>query len=89
VSLGSLILFLGDCSESQVFGLNIIYEEEVGLGSVIAGLSEKTLDILRVHSIIGLNTEVKLLMIDVDSSLEVLISSGSGAPFEVKVDACL
>ena len=56
--LFSLVLLLGDCSESQVFGLNIIYEEEVGLGSVVAGLSEKTLDLLLVNRVIGLNTQV-------------------------------
>lgn len=84
-----LVLLLGDCSESKVFGLNIIYEEEIGLGSVVAGLSEQTLDLLLVNRVIGLNTEVQFLMIDVDSSLEALIRSGSGAPFEVKVDACL
>jgi hypothetical protein len=89
VCLVGLVLSLGNGGKCEVFGLNIIYEEEVGLGSAVAGLSEKTLDLLLVDRVIGLDTEVQLLMIEVESSLEALISSGSGAPLEVKVDTCL
>ena len=87
--LVGLVLRLGDGGVGQVFGLNIIYDEVVTLSSVVAGLSKEALDRLLANRVIGLNTDVHVLMIDVDSSLKALISSGSGAPVEVKVEACL
>lgn len=89
MSFVGLVLRLGDGGVGQIFGLDIIYDTVVRGSSVVAGLSKEALDLLLANRVIGLNTEVHVLMIDVDSSLKALISSGSGAPVEVKVEACL